>query len=101
MAEGFFSIGECELLNRRSFTSQAEARMACFTDIEAFHNPLRLHSGLGCRSPVDDERNYHHAQASATTSLPDQVLRPSTKPGQSQRSDLDAFSRDCLRRDGR
>lgn len=30
MAESFFSTLECELLSRRSFTSQAEARMACF-----------------------------------------------------------------------
>ncbi len=73
MAESFFSILECELLSRRSFTSQAEARMACFTYIEAFYNPLRLHSGLGYRSPVDYEKSYHHAHASAMTSLPEQV----------------------------
>ena len=73
MAEGFFSIGECELLNRRSFISQAEARMACFTYIEAFYNTLRPHSDVGYRSPVDYERSDHHAQASAMTSLPDQV----------------------------
>ena len=73
MAKSFFSIGECELLSRRSFTSQAEARMACFTYIEAFYNSLRLQSGLGYRSPVDYERIYHHAQASAMTTKPDQV----------------------------
>ncbi len=27
----FFSTLECELLSRRSLSSQAEARMACFT----------------------------------------------------------------------
>ncbi len=53
MAESFFSTLECELLSRRSFCSQAEARMACFTYIEGFYNPLRLHSGLGYRSPID------------------------------------------------
>ena len=73
MAESFFSILECELLSWRSFTSQAEARMACFTYIEAFYNPLRRHSSLGYRSPVDYERSYHHAQAGAMTSLPEQV----------------------------
>jgi len=31
MAEGFFSTLEAELLSRRRFASQAEARMACFT----------------------------------------------------------------------
>jgi transposase InsO family protein len=47
--------------------------MACFTYIEAFYNPLRLHSGLGYRSPVDYEKAYHHAQACDKTSLPEQV----------------------------
>ena len=31
---------------------QAEARMACFSYIEGWYNPARLHSGLGYRSPV-------------------------------------------------
>ena len=73
MAESFFSTLECELLSRRSFSSQAEARMACFTYIEAFYNPLRLHSGLGYRSPVDYEKTYQQAQANAITSLSEQV----------------------------
>jgi putative transposase len=73
MAESFFSTLECELLSRRSFSSQAEARMACFTYIEGFYNPLRLHSGLGYRSPIDYERSFQHDQASPMTSLPEQV----------------------------
>ena len=34
MAESFFSTLEAELLSRRRFASQAEARMACFSNIE-------------------------------------------------------------------
>ena len=52
MAESFFSTLECELLARRRFRSQAEARMAIFSYIEGFYNPLRRHSALGYRSPV-------------------------------------------------
>ena len=52
MAESFFSTLECELLARRRFRSQAEARMAVFSCIESFYNPLRRHSALGYRSPV-------------------------------------------------
>ena len=55
MAETLFSTLEAELLSRRSFTSQAEARMAAFSSIEGWYNPLRLHSGLGYRSPITDE----------------------------------------------
>ena len=52
MAESFFSTLEAELLSRRRFASQAEAKMACFSYIEGWYNPTRLHSGLGYRSPV-------------------------------------------------
>ncbi len=52
MAESFFSTLEAELLSRQRFASQAEARMACFSYIEGWYNPARLHSGLGYRSPM-------------------------------------------------
>ncbi len=57
MAESFFSTLEAELLSRRRFASQAEARMACFSYIESWYNPVRLHSGLGYRSPMAYEAN--------------------------------------------
>jgi putative transposase len=47
MCESFFSTLECELLARRRFASQAEAKIACFSYIEGFNNPVRLHSALG------------------------------------------------------
>ena len=52
MAESFFSTLEAELLSRRRFASHAEARMVCFSYIEGWYNPVRLHSGLGYRSPM-------------------------------------------------
>jgi transposase InsO family protein len=55
MCDSFFATLECELLDRRRFTSQVEARMACFTFIEAWYNPVRLHSALGYRSPMNYE----------------------------------------------
>ena len=66
MCESFFSTLECELLARRRFRSQAEARMACFCYIEGFYNPLRLHSALGYRSPITYEQE--HASVTATNS---------------------------------
>lgn len=56
MAESFFSTLECELLDRRRFASQAEARMAIFSYIEGWYNPMRLHSALGYRSPMAFEQ---------------------------------------------
>jgi putative transposase len=55
MAESFFATLECELLDRRSFRSQAEARMAVFSYIEGWYNPSRRHSALGYLSPVSYE----------------------------------------------
>jgi len=52
MCESFFATLECELLERRRFASQAEAKMACFSFIEGWYNPARLHSALGYRSPM-------------------------------------------------
>jgi putative transposase len=56
MAESFFATLECELLDRRSFQTQAEAKLAVFEYIEGFYNTRRRHSSLGYRSPVRFER---------------------------------------------
>ena len=58
MAESFFATLECELLDRRRFKSQAEAKIAVFEFIEAFYNPRRRHSSLGYLSPANYERQY-------------------------------------------
>jgi putative transposase len=57
MCESFFASPECELLARRRFTSQAEARMAVLAYIEGWSNPLRLHSALGYKSPPLSRRS--------------------------------------------
>ena len=70
MAESFFASLERELLNRRRFKSQAEARMAVFEWIEGWYNPHRRHSSLGYRSPVNYERAHHQARARMAEGLP-------------------------------
>jgi putative transposase len=61
MAESFFASLERELLNRRRFRSQAEAKMAVFEWIEGWYNPHRRHSSLGYRSPVNYERAHERS----------------------------------------
>lgn len=56
MAESFFASLECELIDRRSWKSKTEARLAVFTWIESWYNPKRRHSGLGYLSPNNFER---------------------------------------------
>jgi len=58
MAESFFATLECELLDRRRFKTQAEARMAVFEFIEGFYNPRRRHSSIGYLSPMTFERQF-------------------------------------------
>ena len=59
MAESFFATLECELLERRSFKTKAEARTALFSYIEGWYNPRRRHSALGYLSPANFERKQH------------------------------------------
>ncbi len=56
MAESFFATLECELLDRRCFHTQAQAKLAIFAWIEGWYNPHRRHSSIGYRSPVTFER---------------------------------------------
>ncbi len=65
MADSFFSTLEAELLSRRRFASRAEAKMACFSYIEGWYNPVRLRSALGYRSPMTYEASVQTAEADA------------------------------------
>jgi putative transposase len=56
MAESFFATLECELLDRTTLRTQAEARIAVFEFIEAWYNPHRRHLALGYLSPNAFER---------------------------------------------
>ncbi len=58
MAESFFASLETELIDRTSWRTRAEARLAVFDYIEAFYNPRRRHSALGYLSPAEFERRY-------------------------------------------
>jgi len=74
MCESFFATLECELLDRTSFRTQVQARMAVFEFIEGWYNPHRRHSAIDYLSPINYERN--HQSQGFTASPP-----PSTQPG--------------------
>jgi putative transposase len=56
ITESFFATLECELLDRQSFRTHAEARTAIFDYMEGFYNTHRRHSALGHLSPAAFER---------------------------------------------
>ena len=58
LCESFFATLECELLDRNSFRSHAEARMAIFDFIEGWYNPQRRHSSLDYLSPARYEQRF-------------------------------------------
>ena len=58
LCESFFATLECELLDRYTFRSPAEARAAVFRFIEGWYNPRRRHSALGYQSPAAFEAAY-------------------------------------------
>jgi putative transposase len=70
--ESFFATLECELLNRRRFKTQVEARTAIFDFIKGRYNPRRCHSALGYLSPLEYERVHRDH--------PEQTVRSATAP---------------------
>ena len=58
LCESFFASLECELLDRTTFRSHAEARLAVFKYIEGWYNPHRRHSALDYHSPANYERKH-------------------------------------------
>ncbi len=58
MCESFFATLECELIGRRCFRDQDQARIEVFEFIEGWYNPRRRHSALGYQSPINYERSH-------------------------------------------
>ncbi|MDP9256146.1 MAG: IS3 family transposase [Actinomycetota bacterium] len=55
--ESFHASLKKDLIHRRSWPTEAEARTAVFDYVEAFYNRRRRHSTLGMLSPVDFENS--------------------------------------------
>ena len=79
MAESFFASLECELIDRMTFRSHADARLAVFDYIEGWYNPRCRHSAIDYFSPVSFERLHELAHAARSTNS-----HLSTKAGQLQ-----------------
>jgi putative transposase len=62
MCESFFASLECELLDRHSFQSYAQARLAIFDYIEGWYNTHRRHSAIGYDAPITYERRFEQTQ---------------------------------------
>ena len=74
LCESFFATLECELIDRYTFRSQAQARIAIFRFIEGCYSPHRSHSALDYMSPINYERKWYELPEISSPNL-------STKPG--------------------
>ena len=78
MAETFFATLTKELLLHNAppggWATRAQLRSAIFEFIEAYYNPIRLHSTLGMRSPAEYEADYAAGD-------PDGLARTGTSAG--------------------
>ena len=68
LCESFFATLECELLERQSLRTRAEARQEIFEFIEGWYNTHRRHSALQYDSPMEYERKADHEQSDAPIS---------------------------------
>ena len=74
LCESFFATLECELIDRFTFRTKRDARLAVFRWIEAWYNQRRRHSSIDRMSPVNYERSYFFTPPRESVNL-------STKPG--------------------
>jgi len=57
-AESLFSRLKAELLDGGVFLDMAEARLECFDYIDCYYNPIRRHSSIGNKSPLQFEKEW-------------------------------------------
>lgn len=58
-AESFFSRFKAELVENGIFESVEDAKSEVFSYIEGYYNRIRLHSGLGYKSPLEFEKQLN------------------------------------------
>ena len=58
--ESFFHTPKTELAHHRTYATRDEAKRDLFPCMEEFYNRRRLHSSLGCRTPIQAEQRAFH-----------------------------------------
>src|SRR6266849_3901557 len=87
MCESFFATLECELLDRTSFKTQAEARMAVFDFIEGWYNlivgtPLSTPS----RPSITNERTLQNPAHGAATKAAERIRAAAAGGGEKEKN---------------
>ena len=109
MAESFFATLECELIDRRAFRTQAEARMAIFEFIEGWYEIVLLGDTVNTTARIEQASRelartfLVSAEALALINLPNGVeserMPPAALKGKSRQVQLYALDRTAFARD--
>ena len=99
MAESFFATLECELLDRTTLSTHAEARAAVFDFIEGWYNTRGCHLVLRYRSLLRFER-LHAAPVDGarfvdTLRVPSSPLDPALRTGSTPSTRAISVHRSC------
>ena len=70
VAESFFSTLEMELVAESERATKAQSAAAVREYIDGFHNPVRRHTTIGSRSPIEFERLHASDQRESRGSAP-------------------------------
>jgi putative transposase len=65
MCGSFYATLESELLDRRRFRTQAEAKVTVWAVVEGWYNAHRRHSALGYPLPLEYERRCAQSREAA------------------------------------
>ena len=76
MAESFWATLTTESCYRRAFTTRDQVDTGVATWIEDFYNRRRMHTSLGGRSPIEDERHQAAWTTAAETNRQQLTHRP-------------------------
>ena len=66
MAESFFAILECELIDRVTMRDTREAGRELLSFIDDWYNAHRRHSSIDYLSPMEYERRHHESHHAKT-----------------------------------
>ena len=58
VAESFFKTVKVERVDRLRYLTRAQARLDIIDWMEGFYNRFRLHSSIGCQTPVAKESSF-------------------------------------------
>ena len=91
MSESLWDTLTTEYYYRRAFTTRDQVDTGIVTWIEDFYNRRRIHTSLGGRSPIEDERHQAACTTAAETNRQQLAHRPNASILSNKKTDTQAI----------